>query len=370
MSEIRFSAPPSSYTLAGNSFPTANKTPQGLTLSNPHSCPVLQPGSVDQLLNLSQMRATPNAFHAAPLVNLQSHTASRITNSSTTSKNPEDSWDAWKSFRSATTGNAVIKGLTRATSRLGSGARGFGSVTGLAGAAIALPGGISDAAAAIEKARQTGSRSDVAQASALTTTAGSTGARLAKHGLETSAIGSKIVAGHLARRAGSAAFRQAVPGASKAVVKAAAKQAAKEALKETTAKLARRGVEAAAKTAAKNSSTLAKGAGVVGKAVAKKVLREGGEAAAKAAGKAVARGALKAGGKAAGRFVPGLNIAIAGLDTATAVATLADPKASTGKKVTSCITAAGSIVAATNIPVVSQIGAAVSTVSSFIGSFF
>lgn len=109
---------------------------------------------------------------------------------------------------------------------------------------------------------------------------------------------------------------------------------------------------------------------MVGRSAAKTVLREGGEAAAKAAGKAVARGALKTGAKAAGRFVPGLNVGIAVLDTATAAATLADPKASTGKKVTSVITAAGSIVAATNIPVVSQVGAAVSTVSSFIGSFF
>jgi hypothetical protein len=38
--------------------------------------------------------------------------------------------------------------------------------------------------------------------------------------------------------------------------------------------------------------------------------------------------------------------------------------------VTSGITALGSIAAATNIPVVSQVGAAVSTVSSVIGSFF
>ena len=70
------------------------------------------------------------------------------------------------------------------------------------------------------------------------------------------------------------------------------------------------------------------------------------------------------------RFAPGVNIAMAAIDTGIAVATLADPKASTGSKVTSCITAAGSIVAATNIPVVSQIGAGVSIVSSFVGGFF
>jgi len=142
------------------------------------------------------------------------------------------------------------------------------------------------------------------------------------------------------------------------------------AVEGATEKAARRGVTAAATDAAKSSSTLARGAGVPGRVAAKAVLQEGGEVAAKAAVKAVAKTGLKTAAKAAGRFVPGANVAIAALDTATAAATLADPNASTGAKVTSCITAVGSIVAATNIPVVSQIGAAVSAVSSFIGSFF
>jgi len=81
--------------------------------------------------------------------------------------------------------------------------------------------------------------------------------------------------------------------------------------------------------------------------------------------------AAKAGGtaaKIAGRFTPGLNIALAGVDTAIAARNLADPKASVASKVTSSITAAGSIAAATNIPVVSQVGAAVSTISSITGA--
>jgi hypothetical protein len=65
-----------------------------------------------------------------------------------------------------------------------------------------------------------------------------------------------------------------------------------------------------------------------------------------------------------------VNIAMAAIDTGVAVATLADPQASTGRKISSVITAAGSIAAATNIPVVSQIGAGVSAVSSFVGAFF
>lgn len=322
-------------------------------------------GSVASLLGAGVPLST-SIFDAAPLLGLQSNFAAQITNPSSAKGEPSEGLDGWKTFRSGTTANAVAKALTRATSRLGEGTRSLGSVAGLAGSAISLPSGISKAAAAIERARQTGSRSDIANASASTTSAASTATRLVKHSLETVSIGSRFVV----RKAGEKAFRQAVPGASKAVVKAAARQAAQEVVKDTTAKIARRSTVAAAKGAAQKAGSVAKATGAVGRTAAKKLLREGGEAAAKAAGKAVAKGALKTGAKAAGRFVPGLNVAIAGLDTATAAATLADPKATTGKKVTSVITAAGSIVAATNIPVVSQIGAAVSTVSSFIGSFF
>lgn len=174
------------------------------------------------------------------------------------------------------------------------------------------------------------------------------------------------------QNAARTAFTQAAPKASPEVVKAATEKAAQVAIDDAKAKAARRGVTEAAETAAKKTSTLARGAGVGAgnKALAKAVLSEGGEAAAKAATKAVAKTGLKTAAKAAGRFVPGANIAIAALDTATAAATLADPKANLGQKTTACITAAGSILAATNIPVVSQVGAAVSAVSSFIGSFF
>jgi hypothetical protein len=132
-------------------------------------------------------------------------------------------------------------------------------------------------------------------------------------------------------------------------------------------------------------------------ATGRKVAAEGGEAllkglahgddAAKAAMKAgkvvdtafdaartglgAAKVATKAAGplaRMAGRFAPGANVAMAALDTANAVATWRDPKASTAAKITSGITALGSIAAATNIPVVSQVGAAVSTVSTIAGA--
>ncbi|HVE84714.1 MAG TPA: hypothetical protein VND93_17785 [Myxococcales bacterium] len=90
---------------------------------------------------------------------------------------------------------------------------------------------------------------------------------------------------------------------------------------------------------------------------------------AEGAGAALRVGAEGAGvaGRLAGRFAPGLNIAIAGVDTAIAARTLADSHSSIASKVTTSITAAGSVVAATNIPIVSQVGAAVSTASSLTG---
>jgi hypothetical protein len=111
--------------------------------------------------------------------------------------------------------------------------------------------------------------------------------------------------------------------------------------------------------------------------VAARVAGEGLEAAARAgasAARAAAPGVLAAtAGRAASRFVPGLNVAIAAADTVafgSEVANAVRGDVNVGKLVTSGVTALGSIAAATNIPVVSQVGAAVSTVSSLIGSFF
>ena len=138
-----------------------------------------------------------------------------------------------------------------------------------------------------------------------------------------------------------------------------------------SASVTKKATVSAVQLAAKETGTVAKAvAGSASRAASKAALREGGKAAAEAAVRAGAKAATGALAKGAARFAPGLNVAIAALDTANAAATLADPKASTGSKITSVITAVGSIAAATNIPIVSQIGAGVSAVSSFVGSFF
>ncbi|EPX60570.1 hypothetical protein D187_001724 [Cystobacter fuscus DSM 2262] len=68
--------------------------------------------------------------------------------------------------------------------------------------------------------------------------------------------------------------------------------------------------------------------------------------------------------KAAGRFAPGLNILMAGMDAANAAKTFMSPNATLGQKLNSGITAMGSIAAATNIPVLAQAGATAAAISS------
>ncbi len=105
------------------------------------------------------------------------------------------------------------------------------------------------------------------------------------------------------------------------------------------------------------------------------------KAAAKVAERAAAnkmgRGALKTtikvaerfGVKGAGRLIPGANVAMAGIDVASAINTQRDSRKTNWQKAAAWVTAGGSVAAATNIPIVSQVGAGVSLVSDAIGSF-
>jgi hypothetical protein len=240
----------------------------------------------------------------------------------------------------------------------------LGTVTGLA----TLPGKVGTAIKDIRTAVRSGSLADISKAAQSGIDAAKGAVSTAKNALTTAVTVNKLTTTY---KAAQTAFQAAVPGATKAVTNAAAKAAMKGTF-EGLAKGAVKGAATeAALLAAKEGGTIAKAVvGSAGRAAAKAALREGGKAAGEAALKAGAKAAAGGLGKAAARFAPGLNIAIAALDTANAVATVMDPKASTGKKVTSVITAIGSIAAATNIPIVSQVGAAVSAVSGFIGSFF
>jgi hypothetical protein len=143
----------------------------------------------------------------------------------------------------------------------------------------------------------------------------------------------------------------------KQVVQNVAAEGLSEGLK-TTAKQA--GTSVARQAGEVASATKGLVAKATGKAIAKEVAQE----VAQVAVREGAEVAAKAGAKGLARFAPGVNVAMAAIDTAHAVSVCNNPDATGWQKGAACVTAAGSVLAATNIPVVSQVGAAVSIVAS------
>lgn len=244
-----------------------------------------------------------------------------------------------------------------------------GGVAGAVSGIVSLPGQLASSVKDIRQAVRTGSRADVVQAAQTALGAASSAVKAVSGGLESAVAVNKLATTY---RAARLAFKAAAPGVSAAVARAAAKSAMKSTVEGATRQVARAAARAVVKDVARaEAGSLARAvAGSASRAAAKATLQGASHAAVEAAAHAGAKAATGALSRAAARFAPGVNVAMAAIDTGVAVATLADPKASTGKKIASCITAAGSIAAATNIPIVSQVGAAVSTVSALVGAFF
>ncbi|QDE66601.1 hypothetical protein [Myxococcus xanthus] len=222
-------------------------------------------------------------------------------------------------------------------------ARGAGAVS-LAANVAQLPTGAVETFRDVRDALRNPTEANVREAVGTASGTLSTGLMAARDGLN---LAGNVSNYRAATDAARTAFTAAAPEASRAAANRVATTAANTALEGASRQVVRR--------------------------AAAEVAERGLEGAARTAGTA-ARAAVQGGGtavaRAAGRFTPGLNVAIAAADTVAAVNTITDPNASAGKKITAGVTALGSIAAATNIPVVSQVGAAVSTVSGFIGSFF
>lgn len=292
--------------------------------------------------------------------------------------------------RAGAVASRVTEATGAGTGRVGSRLPAAGSGAGVLGGAAALPGQIG----AIFDGE--GDRNQVAGEVSQAT---GTTAALAKDTIE----GSQNLLRGSARRAAAEAARLRLPNAPESVIRAASREAAEGALPESarrdpglardaasrsqrqaavardaarraanpTNSTVRAATRASTQAARAGGSTLASTLGTTNRAAATTLLRQGGREASEAATRAVARRAIVGTvARAGGRFVPGLNVAIAAADTATAISTLRDPNASRGRQVTSVITAIGSVAAATNIPIVSQVGGAVSAVSSFVGAFF
>jgi hypothetical protein len=243
-------------------------------------------------------------------------------------------------------------------------------VLGLVDSARKLPGQISTA---VQDARQGFRRGASAEerdkAIGSVATAAKTTLSTAKSAVELGRDATKVGSTY---RAASNGFKSALAESGRQATGTARRAAAWTATKEAIGGARQNQVANAARGAVSKLVGNARQAvpQLVGGGTTKAANRALTQAAKTAAQKAVATTTAKTVAKAAGRFVPGANIAIAAADAANAYSTVRDPKASTTKKVTSVVTAIGSAAAATNIPVVSQVGAAVSTVSSFVGGLF
>jgi hypothetical protein len=278
-------------------------------------------------------------------------------------------------FRATWRANAekVVSKATNPNSKLDMGGRlaqagkVFSTVTG----AAKLPGQVGTAISDVRNAVRSGSREDFDKAVGSVATAGKTALTTARGGLELARDVQKFGSAY---RAASSAFRAEVPNATGRLARSVAGTAARQAFEGADRTAARQAVrstvDGAVDAAGRAGTSVRSLTGTASRSAARAALNEGGKAAARGATTAAARAAAGPLAKAAGRFAPGANIAIAGLDVANAYSTVRDPNASTTKKVTSVITAVGSVAAATNIPVVSQIGAGVSAVSSFVGGLF
>lgn len=284
---------------------------------------------------------------------------------------------AMKSLRTdgfvASTKNAIKQqvadgttGTQKLTTKLGV-LKKAGGVAGDAVKLAKLPGTVGTAVKDVRTAARTRSAEDRSKAVDSSVKASKDLLTGTKTVLETTRDGKKIISTY---RESTRAFRQSAPNASKALVRKVGIAATRSAVSSTTAGPVKQAVRASIDKATAKSGSLKVATGTANRAAARAAVSAGEKAAVKTAVKTVAKSGASTLARAAGRFAPGVNVAIAGYDVYQAQKDVRDPNASTGKKITSVITAAGSVVSATNIPVVSQIGAGVSTVSSLVGGFF
>ncbi len=245
---------------------------------------------------------------------------------------------AKRGLGSARRSNLGVPGILR---------RGGTALSGAAGLAM-LPGQAHTAFKDLRAAVRSGTKKDWGKAGDSSLTLGRTTLMTAKQGLETA---DRIHTYRSTSRAVRMGFLSGAPGAD-GLAKKLGRDAGRAAVKGP--------LERGALWRRTNQRLLK--AGETGLHAAQKgAVNAGLEAAERAASSPAA--------KVLGRFAPGVNVAMAAHDTYRAVQDLRDPKKSVGKKITSGVTALGSIASATNIPVVSQVGAAVSTASWLVGSF-
>ncbi|PIQ29182.1 hypothetical protein COW36_17660 [bacterium (Candidatus Blackallbacteria) CG17_big_fil_post_rev_8_21_14_2_50_48_46] len=282
--------------------------------------------------------ANPEAYNAArPRQNTSSSGNSNVNSTLSTIATATQRVE-----RGANAGANFVEAAQRVT---GSGATGgrAGSVIGAAAPRL----GVAAAGVGIYNAVNDPNASNIIGAVGATATAASgvAQARAAAAGERAATRAVQNLAARSGNRAAATAVRAAAPEIARSAAQAAATGGSRAVANATTA---------AARTAARSGiSTTAR--------VATRAVPTAAHAAAGAAG------------RAGGRFVPGLNVVVAAADTAQAgvdIYNAVNGNGSVGRAVLSGVTAAGSIVAASNIPVVSQIGAGVSAATGLVRDLF
>ena len=128
-------------------------------------------------------------------------------------------------------------------------------------------------------------------------------------------------------------------------------------------------VRAASAGAGQGTALAIRGSEIAARSTRTALARGAGTAVA-SAGAAGSRAAATTIGKGLGRLVPVMNVGIAALDGAQFVQDLNDPEAGVGRKIASGVTAGLSAVAATNVPVVSQVAGVAALGAALIRDLF
>lgn len=267
-------------------------------------------------------------------------------------------------FINATRNNAraAVQSARNPTTPLGKhhALRTYGIVTD----AIALPGKIGGAARDVRNAWRNPNRENVTKATDSGIGAARTTISVASDGLQTARDVQRY---GVAYRAARQSVAQSAPTLSPAVQRAASRAAARSAFSGANVAATRSATRTAVQNTLRRAGASAGDvAGGVSRTAGRRIVGRVAPQAARAAVPAVARAASGPIARAAGRFVPGANVAIAGLDVAQFANDMRNPRVGTARRIASGITALGSVAAASNIPVVSQVGAGVSTVSSLV----
>lgn len=151
---------------------------------------------------------------------------------------------------------------------------------------------------------------------------------------------------------------------SPAALEAATKAGAAEGVQAATEGVARTLEKAGHTVVTDAAGGISKVVSSAGKEIAVEGLQGATKAGMELAAKEAAQIGTKTAAKGLGRFAPGVNVAIAAYDTYHAAEVWRDPNSTGWQKGMASVTAVGSVLAATNIPIVSQVGAGVSLVTS------